>query len=74
MYVFQALKFIPAMVGPFEGEYVGHYTFGFASFLWVIVPWLDRGRNPKVASIMRYIGIFVVLFILVMTILGYVLE
>ncbi|MFZ1683027.1 MAG: cytochrome bc complex cytochrome b subunit [Candidatus Zixiibacteriota bacterium] len=75
MFAFQALKFLPAHVGPVEGELFGMALFGVGGLFWVFVPFFDKksARGDR-SPLFTAIGWFVVLFIIVMTILGYVLE
>ena len=47
---------------------------GAGGLLWVVVPWIDSGRNPKITTVVRYCGIAIVIFMAIMTGLGYVLE
>ncbi len=72
MFAFQTLKFIPAHVLGLDGEMVGILVFMVAGLLWCTVPLWDRtsviGLKRRQ---MNYIGIFIVAFIIIMTILGY---
>ena len=75
MFMFQVLKLLPGEILIFSGEFVGIAAFGIGIFLWFLVPFWDRktpeGRRNKTIN---YIGIFVVVFIIVFTILGFILE
>lgn len=72
LFMFQTLKYLPAKIGPIDGEVLGVLAFGFGGLFWVLVPFLNRtpgyGTRKLVFNI---IGIFIVLFIVVMTIVGY---
>ena len=75
MFAFQTLKFIPSKIWFLDGELVGILSFGLGGLLWCTVPLWDRAsvfglRNRT----LNYIGIGVVAFIIVMTILGFSLE
>jgi cytochrome b6 len=74
LFMFQTLKYIPGYVLFIEGEILGIFLFGLAGVLWVLVPFWDkkseRGRQNKLVN---YIGIFAVMFIIVMTIVGWLL-
>jgi hypothetical protein len=41
---------------------------------WLLVPWLDKGRSRAVKVIVRAVGTLFLLFMIVMTILGYTLT
>jgi cytochrome b6 len=74
LFMFQTLKYFPGRVLFMDGEVLGILLFGVAGVLWIIVPFWDRKTargetNRKVT----YIGLFVILYILVFTILGWVL-
>ncbi len=72
MFAFQTLKFIPSKILFLDGELVGILGFMIGGLLWCTVPLWDRKsviqlRNRQ----LNYIGIGVVAFIIIMTILGY---
>lgn len=72
MFMFQTLKYIPGTVMSIDGEVLGVVLFSLAGLLWVLVPFLDRGsptgrRNRTIT----YIGIFIVVYIIILTILGW---
>jgi cytochrome b6 len=75
MFAFQALKLLPPHVWFIEGEVFGIIVFAIGGLVWTLVPFLDRksaaGQKSKFYVLF---GIFVLLFIIVMTILGYILE
>lgn len=75
MFAFQALKFLPAHLWFIEGELFGIFVFTVGGIIWLLVPYLDkkspRGERPKKVI---WFGVLVVVFIIVMTILGYTLE
>jgi quinol-cytochrome oxidoreductase complex cytochrome b subunit len=65
---FQQLKWIPAYVGPFEGEMLGVLGFSFIGLLAVLVPFLDRnaargGRSPLFTAA----GVLLFLYLVVLT-------
>ncbi|MDP6529527.1 MAG: cytochrome bc complex cytochrome b subunit [Gemmatimonadota bacterium] len=72
MFMFQTLKLLPAHVGPIEGELLGVLAFGLAGLLWILIPFLDRSKPGSVgARVVQGIGWCVVIFIVVMTVWGY---
>jgi cytochrome b6 len=70
LFMFQTLKLIPAKILSFDGEVIGILTFGFGGILWALVPFLDR--NKRTSNILTVIGVIVLLFIIGMTIYGFV--
>jgi len=75
MFAFQALKMLPAHIFFLEGELFGIIVFSVGGLIWALVPFLDRksARNQISAFYMAF-GYLVLAFIIVMTILGYILE
>lgn len=75
MFAFQALKMLPAHVLFIEGELFGIIVFAVGGLVWTLTPFLDRksaaGDRPK--ALVAF-GIFVVAFIIVMTVIGYMVE
>lgn len=75
MFAFQGLKLLPAHVLFLEGELVGVIVLSLGGLAWAAVPFLSRayesGRRP---TLLMVFGWTVVLFLIVMTILGYILE
>ncbi|MBI3895934.1 MAG: cytochrome bc complex cytochrome b subunit [Acidobacteria bacterium] len=75
LFMFQTLKYIPAKVLAFDGEVLGILAFGLGGLLWLLVPFLDR--NPSSGRMSRIItkaGIWIVIYILVMTVVAYVAK
>ena len=71
LFMYQALKYFPAKLLGMEGEAVGVVLFGLAGLLWFLVPLWD-GRTPKGARnrVIKYVGVVVVLFMIVLTAIG----
>ena len=67
------LKYIPGKILFFDGEVLGILLFGLAGFLWLMVPFWDgkssRGENNRLVT---YAGIFVVFYIIVLTIVVWI--
>ncbi len=75
MFMFQTLKFIPSKIFAFDGEVLGILAFGFAGFLMVMVPFWDIwARRSKANWFVTLLGIFAVIYIITLTVLGYVLP
>jgi cytochrome b6 len=74
LFMFQLLKFLPAKMLFIDGEVFGILLFSVAGLLWALVPFIDR-RAARGINDRRFMygGVFVVIFILVFTILGWIL-
>lgn len=73
MFMFQTLKLIPGHILFIEGELLGVLGFGFAGLLWTLVPFIDRrGQQHQANLALRFIGLLAVIYIIAMTIIGYV--
>ena len=73
LFMFQTLKFIPPKIFIIDGEIFGILLFGLAGVLWMLVPFWDRkSARGEANQLVNYAGIFVVLFIIVLTIVGWI--
>ena len=72
LFMFQTLKYFPGHIWVMDGEVVGVLLFSVAGFLWVLVPFWDR-RGGERSKVMNYIGLFVVMYIIILTGLGWLL-
>ena len=73
LFMFQTLKYIPGKVFVFDGEVLGIMTFGLAGFLWLLVPFWDRKSSRGERNrFINYIGLFIVLYIIILTIVGWI--
>jgi quinol-cytochrome oxidoreductase complex cytochrome b subunit len=71
--MFQTLKYLPAKILGMDGEVLGIMTFNVVGLLLFIVPFVDREQeNRKRRLAFNIIGVLAILYILVMTIIGYV--
>jgi len=74
LFMFQTLKFIPAKLWLIDGEVLGIGLFGVGGLLWLCVPFWDaKSSRGEQNRFVNYLGLFVVFFIIVFTILGWVL-
>jgi quinol-cytochrome oxidoreductase complex cytochrome b subunit len=70
--MFQSLKYIPAKVGPFDGEVLGVLGFSLAGLFLLLVPFLDkRSALGEPSPLFRSIGIGIIAYIVIFTFLGY---
>ncbi len=73
LFMFQTLKLIPAKIGRFDGEVIGIMAFNFIALLLFVVPFVDRSpKNQRRRLVFNLIGIGALLYIVGMTIFGYV--
>ena len=73
VFMFQTLKILPAHIFFLEGEVVGVLFFALIAFAWLFVPFLEiKIKSDKKPRPMTIIGIVAILFIIIMTVLGYV--
>jgi cytochrome b6 len=74
LFMFQSLKYLPANILFIEGEVFGVLLFGFAGVLWLLVPFWDRKSSRGQENVLiNYLGLFAVIFIIVLTMLGWIL-
>ncbi len=72
LFMFQSLKYFPAHILFVEGEVVGILLFGLAGLLWLLVPfWDKKSSRGERNRLINYLGIFAVMFIIILTILGW---
>ena len=72
LFMFQTLKLIPAKILVFEGEVVGILAFALGGLFWLLVPFLDRSpARGRGSALFTAIGVLAVLYIVVMTVYGY---
>ena len=72
LFMFQTLKYIPSQIWFVDGEIVGVLLFAIGGILWTLVPFWDRKSSAgKRNRLVTYVGIVVVLYIIVLTLLGW---
>ena len=73
LFMFQTLKYLPAKIWRFDGEVIGILAFNFVALLLFIVPFVDRSsQNERGRLVFNLIGILALLYIVALTIVGYV--
>lgn len=71
LWMFQALKLIPAKIFIFDGEVVGILGFGVIGLILLIFPFIDIwSRKEKRSPFLTLLGIFMLAFIIAMTAWG----
>ena len=74
LFMFQTLKYIPGKIVFFDGEVLGILVFGLGGLLWLLVPFWDRKSSRGESNrLINFVGIFIVLYILALTIVGWIL-
>ena len=72
LFMFETLKRIPAKLFMFDGEVVGIMAFGIGGLFWLITPFLDTSEaNKRRGRLFTLFGVLVVLYIAVMTLVGF---
>ena len=70
--MFQTLKYIPPQILFIDGEVFGIMMFAVAGAVWMMVPFWDRKSSRGEANrLVNYIGLFAILYIIVFTIIGW---
>jgi quinol-cytochrome oxidoreductase complex cytochrome b subunit len=73
LFMFQTLKYIPGKILFVDGEVLGILFFGLAGFLWLMVPFWDRKSSRGESNrLINYVGIFVVFYMIILTIVGWI--
>jgi quinol-cytochrome oxidoreductase complex cytochrome b subunit len=72
LFMFQTLKYIPGKLWLFDGEVFGIILFGLAGLLWLLIPFWDRrSLRGERNRLLTYVGIIVVFYIILLTIIGW---
>ena len=75
MFMFQTLKVLPSRILGLNGELVGVAAFGIAGVVLLLLPFLDRpGPDGRHRPIWRYLALFALVYIVVLTYLGYTMD
>jgi quinol-cytochrome oxidoreductase complex cytochrome b subunit len=73
MFMFQTLKYLPAKIGPIDGELIGVMGFNLGGLFLLLVPFLDvRTARGQRSPLFLWIGVGIVTYIVVLSVLGYV--
>ncbi|HKP47792.1 MAG TPA: hypothetical protein VJT50_14425, partial [Pyrinomonadaceae bacterium] len=72
LFMFQTLKWLPAKILGMDGEVLGIMAFNLIAGLLFVVPFIDRdSSNRRRHLIFNVLGVTALLFIVVMTVVGY---
>ncbi len=72
MFMFQTLKYLPSHILGIEGEIVGILGFGLGGLFLLLIPLLDRRTaRGQPSRLFTWIGIAIILYMVLFTVLGY---
>jgi quinol-cytochrome oxidoreductase complex cytochrome b subunit len=73
MYMFETLKYLPAKIGPIDGELIGVMVFNLGGLFLLLVPFLDRrtARGER-SPLFFWLGVGIVTYIVLLSVLSYV--
>jgi len=72
VFMFQTLKYLPSHILGIEGEIVGILGFGLGGLFLLLIPVLDRRTaRGQPSRLFTWIGIAIILFMVLFTVLGY---
>jgi cytochrome b6 len=75
VFMFQTLKYLPAYILGIEGEILGVVGFGLGGLLLLLIPFLDRRTaRGEPSPLFTWIGIAIILYMVVLTYLGYTVS
>jgi cytochrome b6 len=75
MFMFQTLKYLPSYILGIEGEIVGVLGFGVGGLFLLLIPFLDRRTaRGEPSRLFTWIGIAIILYMVVLTYLGYTVS
>ena len=69
---FEFLKYMPAHIGPLEGEEFGLALISLGFVVWCLVPWIDRGRSRRMTTAVMVAGGLILVFLSILTYVGHV--
>ena len=72
MFMFQTLKYLPSHILGIEGEVAGILAFGLGGLFLLLIPILDRRTaRGQPSRLFTWVGIAIILYMVLFTILGY---
>ena len=72
LFMFETLKLLPPKILSFDGEVLGILGFAAGGLVWFILPFLDKHERTRRRPVFTAIGVIVVLFIVTLTIVGFI--
>jgi cytochrome b6 len=71
LFMFQALKVLPASIGPFDGDMIGVLVITVGTILLVFIPFIDRRSRDDGKNVpLMWAGVIVLAFVAAMTLWG----
>jgi quinol-cytochrome oxidoreductase complex cytochrome b subunit len=75
MFMFQTLKYLPSYILGIEGEILGVVGFGLGGLFLLLIPLLDRKTaRGEPSRMFTWIGIAIIVYMVVLTYLGYTVS
>jgi len=71
LFMYQALKLIPSKVLIFDGEVLGIVGCGIAATVWLLLPFFDTEKPSRRSHVITGLSVFALVFMIGMTIYGY---
>jgi quinol-cytochrome oxidoreductase complex cytochrome b subunit len=72
LFMFQALKLLPAKILSFDGDMVGVVLFGIVALGWLLLPFATAEGRPRRIQVVTGIGAFAATYMAAMTIYAYI--
>ena len=75
VFLFQTLKYIPGKILVFNGEALAIMGIGICVVIWIFIPFFDKqAQDNKPSPAFTVVGIFLIVYILVLTGISYILD
>lgn len=72
LFMFQTLKYIPAKILFIDGEVLGILAFGLGGAIFLLIPFINTpASSPRRKLIFKIFGVLVLIFMAVMTLVGF---
>jgi cytochrome b6 len=74
LFMYQTLKIIPPKVWIVDGEVLGILGCGLAGLFWLLLPFFDSGKPARTRTWITGLGIFALVYMIFMSVYGYVAK
>lgn len=68
--MFQVLKVLPSKIFIFEGEHIGLLAFALIGFIFLLAPFIDKGKSELISKAFNLYGFAVLMGLVIFTIWG----